>query len=92
MTTGKNTWQAGFRRGAAQSLVVAVVFYLLIDTFAQCIPKNAAEISTRDVVLYFLRMFFILMGVITTVLVVFDWFAKFRKFLALRQAQRKSMS
>lgn len=92
MTAEKNTWQVGFRRGAVQALVVAVIFYLLIDTLALCIPRNPAEVSTRDVVLYFLRMHFILMGVIATVVVAFDWFAKFKKFLALRRTQRRSMS
>lgn len=92
MTAGKNTWQVRFRWGAVRGLVVAVVLYPLIDTLALCIPRNAAEISTRDVVLWVLRWNFIVVGVITTVLAIFDWFTKFRKVLSLRRSQRNSMS
>lgn len=91
MTAGKNTWLARFRWGAVRGLVVAVVLYPLIDTLALCIPRNAAEISMRDVVLWVLCWNFVVVGVITTVLAVFDWFAKFREFLALRRAQRNPM-
>jgi hypothetical protein len=91
MTTGKDTWQVGVRRGIVLSLVVAIIFYLVID-IPLSLPINPAEISALDVVLYFLRMHFMLMGIIATVLMAFDWFAKFRRFLTLRQVQKKSMS
>lgn len=91
MTFRNDTWQARFRWGAVRGLVVAVILYPLTDTLALCVPKNAAETSTRDVVLWLLRWNFIVVGVITTVLAIFDWIAKFKKFLSLRRTQRNSM-
>lgn len=91
MTTGKDTWQTAVRRAIVLSLVITIILYLLIG-ISPSLPLNPADISTLDVVLYLLRMHFMVTGIVATVLVAFDWFAKLRKFLALRQAQRKSMS
>lgn len=92
MTAEKNTWQARLRWGAIRGLVVALILYPLVDTLALCTPGNATEVSFRDVVLWVLRWNFIVVGIVTTVLAIFDWFTKLRKFLSLRRAQRDSIS
>jgi hypothetical protein len=91
MTAENNTWQARLRRGAVQGLVFAVIFYLLIESLDRCIPSNAYEVSVGDVILYWARMYFILMGVVATASATYDWFISLKKFLLLRRTQKKSM-
>ena len=54
-------------------------------------PRNVLEISAGDVVLYFARLFFLYMGVVTSVRVISDWLARLKKFLALMRTQEKSL-
>jgi hypothetical protein len=92
MTEAQDTWQARLRRGVVQATVFALVLYPLIAKLDLCMPREALEISTGNVVLHFARLYFIFVGVAATVKLVFDWFARLRKFLVLRRAQEKSMS